>query len=374
MKNKKINIFFRLITLIFIFVSITFFFSCSKDQSEWSVYSIEILFNDENIKEFTAHVGEEFVISITVNNYQENYKFSKFYAWIEYNNQKIVLDYGDNVISFDQEGRYQVKVMIIDLIGRLMTKRMPFIITKVIDKEPPKITGDILNTKQLNAYRNIGVILPDFEIIDNIDGKIEPSFLCKYGKVEYYDKYNTWYYINETNNDDILTISGKDSSDNEIQFDIIITMRSINESVGNWLLQSEIDKNIIFLNEKSIYFEGESSFSIIYDTLNYDTLNPIINDKSIYLTLNFLEYDKPNSCLELKFFYDLHSYYILKFEFKDNSLFINNSAITFPESLKYLNIVINKTSIKLSNDIYGDIYLLSIDNQYISCISFEMSD
>jgi hypothetical protein len=99
MKNLK-RLFLRTYLLFFISFCISVFVGCA-DNAQWSVYSVEILINKENNQAFCAQVGEEFNVSITVNDYEESYKFKIFYAWIDYDDEKIELTYGDNLIALD---------------------------------------------------------------------------------------------------------------------------------------------------------------------------------------------------------------------------------------------------------------------------------
>src|SRR5690606_30916232 len=108
-------------------------------------------------------------------------------------------------ISLDEAGHYEVKVSIIDGVRRLMTKSMPFEIIKPIDNQPPKIIGEINNINELLVFSNIGLVLPNFEIIDNIDTNLKVDIECEIGEIRYDDIFEIGYYINNTNQNDKLS-------------------------------------------------------------------------------------------------------------------------------------------------------------------------
>lgn len=373
--------------LIIILISISIVFGCSKSNEQWTVYSVEILFNNQNNQDFSARIGEKFNISITVNDYKLSYKFSIFYAWIDYNDSKIELNYGDNVISFDKAGNYQVKVTIVDLTGYLTTKSMPFNILEDVDDEPPQIKGDILNNTLLRAYPNIGLILPDFEIIDNKDGKIEPKFDSVHGKImslfeyfdgliDFYDTHNTWIYNNKKASNDQFTITGRDKKGNESKLEIKVDMLTALDSLYNWCnisgnwINSEIsDDNKAIIGENALLYSGNEFLSATYQ-INYKTNNKAVigyNTKDIY----------DNSILNIKYQYQSNGYYeqsLINIDFNQQIIIFNESDyITLSDNADNLYIYIENDSIAIKDINDQTLYELNIENS-INSLIFELKN
>lgn len=370
---RKYIIFYRYIKvflLIFVLISIGLFYSCSHSQQIWSVYSIEVLFNNESKFDFCAQIGESFDVSITVNDYKETYKFSRFFAWIDYKDEKLELKYGNNQVCLNEAGHYQVKVTIIDGYGYLMTKRMPFDVIGPVDNEPPQILGEINNIpdNRLMAYSNIGLVLPRFEIIDNVDTELDLEIQCD-GKINYDDFFDVLYYIHEKEKDDQLIIKVRDSSGNTTELTIDIKHKSIYEKLYNWFINPDYQNyDDIYLNENELFYKGNDTFVINYEP-SYEKFNMGLN-----IALDFKQYNA-NSNLKLKFNYDFSKYYIIEFDYNQNMIIFDDTSFIMPEDLAFFNIRFDATSIKISNINNDEAYNFNFESiQDVSAITFEMTN
>mgnify|MGYP000942045616 CR=1 FL=1 len=376
MRTNKIKYRLTLITLALILAIFNFaiMISCSKHDDRAYVFSIEVLFNNENHKDFNANINEKVDIGITVNNYRDSYEFEYFYAWIDYNDDKIELNYGINEISFNVGGNYQVKVTIIDGYNRLMTKRMPF---TIIDR-PPEILGEINGylgenaDKNLYAFPNIGCILPNFEITDDSGEIIIPNITAQLGQVTFYSdsENNTsfYYYIykNGDNNfkEDIITIKAKDFGGNEKEINFNLYCIKYSEKCNNWLIRNEYNgKDFIALDENMMYFDGNT----IDDEITEASFVSYISNKINSIILNFKRFDKDSFfCLNFEGD-DFHKY---KIEFRfDQKIFIEDTE--FNESK--LSISFDKANNTISVSDSKATYSLFIKNNNLTAAEFEMS-
>lgn len=352
---------------VLILICMSFLLGCAKSNAQWSVYSVEILFNEENTQDFCALVGEQFNVSISVNNYEENYKFKIFYAWIDCEDRRIELSYSDNSISLDKAGHYKVKVMIIDLIGRLFTKNMPFKIMDYTDNESPIIIGDIADITKLYAYPNIGLILPSFEIIDNIDGKIEPEIKCVYGVIDYYATHNTWVYINKSNNNDQITIKGQDAKGNEVIRVIDVKICKLDESVYKWInptLMSEND-TVAIIAQNALLYKGNELFQIKY-------LLNIVDNINFYIGLENIS-SNTNSVLNIKYEVDSKEKYLIKIDFYQKIIIFNETKNLNFDSIDNLIININYKTISIKDNNEHDLYVFNAGHKVVA-IAFELKD
>ena len=267
-KNKIIKLFLISLVLIWIILNITVVISCSKNEKKNSVYSVEVLFNNENYSDFKAEVNESFYIGISVNDYKEDFKFQLFYACIDYNNEKIKLNYGKNEVKIGVPGSYEVKVTIIDDFQCLRTKRMPFCINEeqsqqepTKDTQPPEILGKI---NEISAYPKIGCILPEFEVIDDSGEEIEPEFTAQNGQIIFNSEYDFYYYINDFEQDDTdtITLKAQDSAGNYTQINIAVEQIDFNESYWFFYVKDDfqiLDGDFIALDKNKLYFKGITS-------------------------------------------------------------------------------------------------------------------
>ncbi|HEY8390774.1 MAG TPA: hypothetical protein VIL26_07510 [Clostridia bacterium] len=377
MKNR-IKCHLKLISLILflVFFSFAFLVSCDKSEKKDSVFSIEVLFNDENHSDFKAKINEKFFISVTVNDYKELFDdFEMFYAWIDYNGEKVQLNYGNNQVSFNKTGNYQVKVSIIDAYRRLVTKKMPF---SIIDDQPPqffgKINDFIENNIALNAYWDVGWILPDFEIIDDSGESIMPDIIAKTGEIKTYytrDNKKLYYYINsEKENiiEDTITITATDSSKNKKTINL-----DVKHNKSEWFVKKYNDQEFIVIDDtnifKTLFFEGynkqenqkEKSF------IGYKPNNP---NKIDNIIIDFIKFDTDSS-FELSFEdSNIFKKYTINFKFYDQKIYVENFEFNAAKILVSLN---NDNTISVSDD--QNTYILTIDNiQNITAAELTMSN
>lgn len=368
-----LSILFILILMVF---NLAVIFSCSEPTERPYVFSVEILFNDENYTDFKAKINEQFDISVTVNNYRESYELKSFYAWIDYNDDKIELNYGINNVSFEIGGKYQVKVYTIDSYNHLMTKRMPFYI---ID-EPPQILGEISDyfgenaDKTLYAFNGIGCILPDFEIIDDSGEEIIPEISADIGQVKIYSDIANdilfYYYINKNSDDDtkedIITIKAQDSAGNKNEIMLNVIKKT---TYNNWFFNKYNEKDIIILDDinNTLFFDGYENDVTETTCLGY---NYHINESEKSAVIVFKKFDINSFfCLVLEANNFIKNK--IEFQFSDQKIFIND--VEFNSSEVVVNWNQENNTISISDlDKTSNVKIENIQN--IVAIEFEMKN
>lgn len=380
MKTKTNILYLHLVIFLMLIFFFCFFCACEKDNRV-AVYSIEILINDE--VEDEVLVNQNVTIGLTVNNYQKEFNFERFYAHITFNESEEIkeLNYGNNEITFVKIGDYQIKVSIIDDYRRFVTKLLPIIVKSdndigedieepPIDNEAPVFTGDIKNyiydnsaVKIINAYVGIGLILPDFSVTDNSEDDIIITFNCLHGKVfEYFVETNgenkkIYYYLcNENNIVEELSIIASDKSNNSI---IKLKIKTGNTQIySKWFINSQIyTENLLLIGPNLLIINNNiANLGYIIDSDN----------KNYKIKYNFIEKNTVNSSFNIAFIYDINNNDIsIEYNFESNNYTVKNSENDFEQ---YIINNINEIEIK-EKLLYIDDNKIS--DKEISAIEFE---